>query len=175
MKWIRFLRALLGFVYFFAWISAVGSLIYFFIAESSSDLPFNIGSNIVQNFHWTFYLVLALAVISQFVFVYMIFQMKKASWLITPNNFVREELVNHLKLAGISCLVGVLLNRVPSYIYSVFTRSQLDHSFKVKLAMNFGFSFDSMLVIISFGIFLIITSKIIKVSALIKQENDLTI
>jgi F0F1-type ATP synthase membrane subunit b/b' len=38
-----------------------------------------------------------------------------------------------------------------------------------------GFSFDSFLVIIAFGIFLIIISKIINQSIKIQQENDLTI
>lgn len=175
MKWIKFLRALLGFVYLFSWLSAVASIIFIFIAGSGSDLPFNIGGNLVQNFHWSFYVVLILAIISQFVFVFMIYHMKKASWLIAPRSITNSALSKHLNMAGILCFVGVLLNRIPSYVYNIFTRSQLDDSYRFDLSINFGFSFDSMLVIVSFGIFLMITSKILKITAALKQENDLTI
>jgi hypothetical protein len=41
--------------------------------------------------------------------------------------------------------------------------------------MDFGYSFDSLLVLVAFGIILILTSKIIGMSVQLKEENDLTI
>jgi hypothetical protein len=175
MRWIKFLRALLGFVYLFAGLSAIGSLLYFVIASSESAMTFNIGGSIVQNVHWTFYIVLSLGIISQFVFVYMIYHMKKAAWLLNPRRVFSSNLSKHLKIAGVTCIVGALINRIPAFIYSIYTSYTFPKTKHLDYSMNFGFSFDSLLVIISFGIFLIITSQILKMSAVIKEENDLTI
>jgi hypothetical protein len=175
MRWFKILRATLGLIYFFAIISTIASPFYFFLAGSGAESKFNLGGIVVQNINWLFYIVLGLVIISQFLFVLMIYHMKKASWLLNPSTIINLPISAHFNKAGLYCIAGALLNRVPPYIYRYaniqeFTKLGLNDS-----AMNMGFSFDSMLVVISFGIFIIITSKILKISALIKEENDLTI
>ncbi len=175
MKWIKFLRALLGFVYLFALLSAVASPVYFFMASEKLSFTFNIGGFLVRNIHWSFYVVLSLAIISQFLFVYMIYHLKKASWLLTPRKVFDGGLNKHLYAAGIVCVLGAILNRVPAFLYKYINFQELRDNGMQGAGFDFGFSFDSMLVIIVFGVFLIVLSKIIALSASFKQENDLTI
>jgi hypothetical protein len=101
--------------------------------------------------------------------------MKKAAWLLNPSSIIKLPITVHFYKAGLYCIVGALLNRVPPYVYKYVNIQEFGKLGLTDSAMNMGFSFDSMLVIISFGIFLIITSKIMSISALIKEENDLTI
>jgi len=175
MRWIKFLRALLGFVYFFAAFSAILSPFYFFIAGDGFETKFNLGGTVVPNLNWVFYLVLGLTIISQFLFVIMLYNMKKAAWLLKPSSIVSLSIANHFYKAGIFCVAGALLNRIPVFIYKYVNIKEFAAYDISSSAVNMGFSFDSMLVIISFGIFLVVTSKIIKMSIIIKEENDLTI
>lgn len=175
MRWIKFLRALLGFVYFFSILSAIAAPLLFFFSTMDSKIAFNLSGTEIENVHWSFYMVVAMAVLAQFLFVAMIYYMKKASWLLNPKKIFSTELSRYLNYAGILCLVSIVLYKVPINIYRVVFGRQFDSAKNLNISFDFGFSFDSMLVIIAFGIFLVITSKIIRASALIKQENDLTI
>jgi hypothetical protein len=164
-------------IYFFTWISAVLAPLSFFIFTGSSQAAFeNFGIQIF-NVHWTFYIVLSLSVLGCFLFLAMIYHLKKAAYQITPYRFVDEEIGRHFFKAGWYCIVGTLITRIPAVIYKYSTLSLVKSiGFNADTTdVRLGMSFDSILVIIAFGIFMIIISKIIKQSVKIKCENDLTI
>ncbi len=175
MGWIRFLRALLGFVFLFSLMAAIGSPVYLFVASERLGFSFNVGGILIRNIDSSFYVVISLVVLSQFLFVYMIHHLKKASWLLAPRKAFAGGLSRHLHLAGIACVIGALLNRLPAFIYKYWFFKELRGDSGFSEGLNFGFSFDSLLVLIVFGVFLIVLSKIISVSSSIKEENDLTI
>ncbi|MFT7084168.1 MAG: hypothetical protein ACJAT0_002666, partial [Nonlabens sp.] len=83
----------------------------------------------------------------------------------------------HFYRAGLFCVIGSLITKVPSVIYKYATMSVIkSNAISIKnVSIDLGFSFDSFLVITALGIFLIIISKIINQSIKIQQENDLTI
>ncbi|WP_410503884.1 DUF2975 domain-containing protein [Nonlabens sp. YIK11] len=147
---------------------------FFFVALKDPSFHFQVSNYDFKNVHWSFYLVITCAIISQYLFLGMIHQMRGAARLLKKLNFLRIELSRLLYQAGILCVVGVLLNRVPPFFYNMFHMLP-NKSVGSSTTLSLLYSFDSMLIVVCFGIFLIIPSKIIQYSIGIKQENDLTI
>ncbi|AGC76332.1 hypothetical protein LX97_00999 [Nonlabens dokdonensis] len=177
ISWLSTLRAIMTLVYFFAWLSAIGAPISIILFSSGVESAFESLGIKIYNVHWTFYGVLALSIIGYWLFLAMIHHLRKASYRITPYRFMDTRIERHFYYAGLFCVVGSLVTKVPAVIYK-YTTMAIVKSNKILLndvSIDFGFSFDSFMVILAFGIFLIIISKIIKQSILIQEENDLTI
>lgn len=175
--WLSVLRAIMTLVYFFTWISAVLAPISFFIFADNFEMSFDNFGIDLYNVHWTFYVVLVLSVMGYWMFLAMLYHLKKVSYRITPYRFIDLEIERHFYRAGLFCVIGSLITKVPSVIYKYATMSVIKpNAISIKnVSIDLGFSFDSFLVITALGIFLIIISKIINQSIKIQQENDLTI
>ncbi|BAO54719.1 hypothetical protein [Nonlabens marinus] len=172
MRWISILRAVLGFLYFFAWASALASPLYFIMADDGFTLNFKLGGYLLQNNHWTFYIVLSLCITAQFLFLAMIHYLRRAANLMDPMRSISIEVSSSLNKAGIACVSGALLFKIPAFIYFYSPYNDIK---RLSNSMDFGYSFDSLLVLIAFGIILILTSRIIGLSIRLKEENDLII
>lgn len=175
MKWIKILKATLDLLFYFALLSAIGVTFFFFVAISNSDFQFQVASYTISNLHWSFYLVVISVIISQYLFLAMLYQMRRAARLLHKLNFLKAELSNSLNLSGIFCVIGVLLNRIPPFLFQIVLKPAPTNSSNYGSMLTLLYSFDSMLIVVCFGLFLIITAKIVQYSMVIKQENDLTI
>ena len=174
MRWIKILCAILDLLYLFAVLSAFAVTLFFLVALAGSNFNFQISDYNIVNLHWSFYIVVISAILSQYLFFGMIHQMRRAARLLKKLNFLKVEVSKLLYRAGILCVIGVLMNRVPPFFYNIVhilpSKTAAPHS-----TLSLLYSFDSMLIAICFGLFLIITGKIVQYSIGLKQENDLTI
>ncbi|QJP33988.1 DUF2975 domain-containing protein [Nonlabens sp. Ci31] len=177
ISWLSMLRAIMTLVYFFTWISAVLGPVAFFVFVDNYETGFDNFGVDLYNVHWTFYVVLALSVMGYWMFLAMVYHLRKVSYRISPYRFIDVEIEKHFYRAGLFCVIGSLITKIPSLIYKYATMAVVkSNAISMKnVSIDLGFSFDSFLVIIAFGIFLIIISKIINQSIKIQQENDLTI
>jgi hypothetical protein len=176
-SWLSLLRAIMTLIYFFTWMSAILAPIAFFVFADKEQTSFENFGVTIFNVHWTFYVVLGLSIIGYFLFLAMIFHLKKVAYRITPKRFIDNEIKNHFYKAGLFCVMGALLTKIPAVVYKYSTLVIVKNK-KVLIkdaSLQLGISFDSVLVILAFGIFLIIVSKIIAQSIELKIENDLTI
>ncbi|WP_431472418.1 DUF2975 domain-containing protein [Nonlabens sp. SCSIO 43208] len=172
MKAIRILRAILRLLYFFSILNGLFLPITFIIA-SNADVIFQISGYLLSNHHWSFYLVMILFFVGYLFFVMMLYHLKNAAFKITPKQLFNDQIANSLKKAGWFCIIGVVLMNVPAWIYHLFSLMQnidLGNS-AVRIESGFG----ATLVIVSFGLFLVILSKLASEGVKLKQENDLTI
>ncbi|WP_405370327.1 DUF2975 domain-containing protein [Nonlabens sp. Asnod2-A12] len=177
ITWLSTLRAILTLVYFFSWISAVLAPFTLFLFTDGLATKFTNFGEDIYNIHWTFYLVLALSVIGYWFFLGMIYHLRKASYRISPHRFIDELIKVHLYKAGLFCVIGLLITKLPTYIYKYVTMpivKDMDLSDSSN-SVHLGISFDSAFVLLAFGIFLIIISKIMNESIIIQEENELTI
>ena len=174
MRWIKILSAILDLLYLFAILSSFAVTLFFFVALAGSDFQFPVSNYDIENVHWSFYIVVTSSILSQYLFLGMIHQMRRAARLLNKLHFLRIELSKLLYRAGLLCVIGVLTNRVPPFFYNMVymlpSETAAPHS-----TLSLLYSFDSMLIVICFGLFLIITAKIVQYSIGLKQENDLTI
>lgn len=175
MRWIRIFRAIIDFVYFFALLSAVAAPLMILLATEGVETKFNIGGNIVQNVHWSFYVVLALSIIGYFVFVRMLYLMKQAAWKLNPQDLFNSTIAALMTEAGKNCILAAVLTKIPAFLYSL-TAPYMTGTFSGnEYTYSFGYGFDSLFVILSFGFFMMLSGIIINQGIRLKEENDLTI
>ena len=176
MRWLQVLRAILNFLYFFGWMSAVSCLIIpIMIYNGVPTIIEGISSELIEN-DILLYTAVVTAITGYFFYLAMIYHLKKAVYLINPKRLLSARLQTHLYKAGLFCVIaGVLTKVIPfifKYLIAPFLSGYKSH-YGVELNMTNGF--DSILVILTFGIFLIIFSKIIERSLILQKENSLTI
>lgn len=172
MKAIQILRAILRLLYFFSILNGLFLPITFIIA-ANDDVVFKLSGYLLSNHHWSFYVVLTLFFIGYWAFVLMLFYLKQVAFIITPKHLFNHQIGESLKKAGWFCIIGILLVKLPAWAYHLFSLLQkidLENS-AVRIESGFG----ATLVIVSFGLFLIILSKLASEGVKLKQENDLTI
>ena len=175
MKWISLFRAVLNVVYFFSVASAVAAPLAVFLAARESTLKFEIGGQVLENVHWSFYVVLVLALIGYFVFVRMLYLMKQAARFLNSKTLFSHKIADQITLAGKNCVLAAVLTKLPAFLYGAFIPLASDSFTNFRYSITFGYGFDSLLVIISFGFFLMLTGIVMKEVNTLKQENDLTI
>ncbi|WP_438961080.1 DUF2975 domain-containing protein [Nonlabens sp.] len=173
MKSLQVLRAVLGFVYFFGWMAAIGSPILFI--DPVIHRGIQLSGYTVYNIHWSFYLVAGAVVIGYFFFVAMIYYLRKVAWSIKPKKLFQDDLAPYFRKAGWSCIIGIIITKIPVVIY--FYSVQINHPDTVvtRNGLSPGLSYDSFFVITAFGLFLLIMGKITQNARELQKENDLTI
>lgn len=175
MRWIRIFRAIIDFVYFFALLGAVAAPLALLLATEGATTRFNIGGNIVQNVHWSFYAVLIISIIGYFVFVRMLYLMKQAAWKLNPRDLFNGTIADLMTRAGKNCILAAVLTKIPSFLYSMIAPYATGNVHRIEYTYNFGYGFDSLFVILSFGFFMMLSGIIIRQGIVLKQENELTI
>ncbi|WP_438968624.1 DUF2975 domain-containing protein [Nonlabens sp.] len=177
MKLLNILRVLITITYYLICISAILTPIAFFILGNGYVDVFTTFGYEVYNLHWSFYIIIALSILGYYFLLGMVYHLRKVAYTISPRLFINAKIENHFYKAGLYCLIGALITRLPSYIYHYLTKDLIDVGSKPQAnsTLILGFSFDSILVILTFGVFLIIISKIMKQALKIQEENDLTI
>jgi hypothetical protein len=176
MKWLQVLRAILNLVYFFSWISAISAPFVAWLAIRGIGVNAAGLNTSLLNSKPALYTLLTAIVIGYFFFLAMIHHLRKAAYLITPTQLISDRLQHHFYKAGLYCVIGSLLTKLPMVGYTyiiaplfIKNRATLETTFEL------GFGFDSILVVMAFGIFLILFSKIIKISLNLQEEQALTV
>ncbi len=175
MKWISLFRAIIDFVYFFAFLNALVSPFIFWLAIQDADTAMSIGGHELKNVHWSFYLVVLLGIFGYFVFVRMLYLMKQAAHKLKPRALFDAAIASLLMKAGKNCILAGLLTKIPPFAHSLWGLYASINVRASKFSYTIGFSFDSLFVILSFGFFLMLTAIILQEGLRLKTENDLTI
>jgi len=175
MRWISIFRAVINYVYFFAFITAVLAPLTFWLASKNLDIAFNIGGHELENMHWSFYVVLFISMLGYFVFVRMLYLMKQVASRLNPRELFNKELAGLITKAGKNCILAALMTKIPGFLYIAIVPYLTGNDNRFEFSLSFGYGFDSLFVILSFGFFLMLTGTIIKEGVGLKQENDLTI
>jgi hypothetical protein len=176
MKWLQILRAILNLLYFFSWITAISApFIAWLVITGTVDYSSNINTGIAAN-KIALVIIMSLVVIGYFFFLAMIHHLRKAAYLITPSQLISDTLQHHFYRAGLFCVIGSLLAKLPSvaYIY-VISPLFIKSVATTRAGLELGYGFDSIFAVLTFGIFLIVFSKIIKTSLDLQQEQALTV
>ena len=176
MSWLSVLRAILNFLYFFAWISAVAAPMIFFSAVSGVDIYVSgLDVNLIEN-PFFYYSILAASVAGHFFYLAMIHHLRKSVYKINRRQLLSFDLKSHLFKAGLYCVIGGLLTKVCGAVFRYFIYPLMNEDYsRIKTPLNINDSFDSIFLILAFGIFLIIFSKIIERSLMLQEENALTV
>jgi len=175
MKWIKILNPILNLILYFALLSAFAVTLFFVMAVVENDFSFGLGNYHLQNVHWSFYPVVVLSIISEYILVLMIYKMRQASRLLRRGKIIDKMLSKKIYQAGVLSVIGIILNRVPAFFYDMIHHSDYNNIVKMNSTLNLLYSFDSMLIILCYGIFLIIAARMIQITVTLKEENDLTI
>jgi hypothetical protein len=106
----------------------------------------------------------------------MIHHLRKAAYKITPHQLISSTLQKHFYKAGLFCVIGGLLSKLPSVAYQyIIAPLLISNHTAIWASIDFGYGFDSILVTLTFGIFLIIFSKIVQISLNLQEEQALTV
>ncbi len=176
MSWLSVLRAILNLLYFFGWMSALAAPLMLFMAISGADIYVSgIDIDVVQN-KVLYYSILIASVVGHFFYLAMIHHLRKAVYKINRRQLLSFDLKSHLFKAGLFCVIGGMLTKVCGSVFKYFIYPLLDEDYsRVRTPLNINDSFDSIFLILAFGIFLIIFSKIIERSLMLQEENALTV
>ncbi|ALM20977.1 hypothetical protein AAT17_06960 [Nonlabens sp. MIC269] len=173
MKAIQVLRAILRLLYFFAILKIVFLPIEFLLTVNNIEI-YELSGFLISNHHWSFYPVLLLFYVGLVFFVIMLYHLKIAAFTITPKHLFNLQTGESLKKAGWFCITGVVLTNIPVWAYHIYSLT-LKIKFFDHRVIRVGSGFEATLVVVSFGLFLIILSKLASEGVKLKQENDLTI
>jgi hypothetical protein len=176
MKWLQILRAILNLLYFFSWMTAVCAPFIAWLAVEGIDVnAAGLGTSFIKS-KPALYIILSLMVVGYFFFLAMIHHLRKAAYKITPRQLISVTLQKHFYKAGLFCVIGGLLSKLPSVAYQyIISPLLLSNRIAARASIDFGYGFDSILVTLTFGIFLIIFSKIVKMSLQLQEEQALTV
>lgn len=174
MKWIGLFRAVINLMYIFAVISLIAAPIALYLAITESDFNLTVSGSEITNNHWSFYVVLVLALLGYLAFVRMLYFMNAAAQTLKPRNLFDPQVASFIIKAGKNCMLAALLTKVPVLLYQ-FLAPLTNSPTQISFSVNFFYGFDTLFVIISFGFFLMLTGIVMKEGNTLKQENDLTI
>ncbi|MGB5980971.1 MAG: hypothetical protein WBG46_02395 [Nonlabens sp.] len=176
MRWLQILRAILNFLYFFAWVSAICAPLLAFMAAGGIDVnAAGLDTGIIKS-KPVLYLVMGFIVVGYFFYLAMIHHLRKAVYQINLRQLLSQDLKRHLYRAGLFCVIGGLLTKLPAAVYKYIVAPLLiSEQVGIRATVDLGYGFDSILVILAFGIFMIIFSKIIERSLMLQEENALTV
>lgn len=176
MRWLQILRAILNFLYFFGWVSALCAPFIAFLAIEGIDVnAAGLNTGFIKS-KPALYVVLTMIVVGYFFYLAMIHHLRKAVYQINLRQLLSNDLTKHLYKAGLFCVIGALMTKLPTVFYQYIVAPLIISDFVgMRATVDLGYGFDSVLVILTFGIFLIIFSKIIERSLMLQEENALTI
>ncbi|ARN78104.1 hypothetical protein BST97_08890 [Nonlabens spongiae] len=159
--------------------SALAAPLMLFMALSGVDIYVSgIDIDVVQN-KVLYYSILIASVADHFFYLAMIHHLRKAVYKINRRQLLSFDLKSHLFKAGLFCVIGGMLTKVCGavfkyFIYPLYPLLYEDYP-RVRTPLNINDSFDSIFLILAFGIFLIIFSKIIERGLMLQEENALTV
>ncbi len=172
MSWLSVLRAILNLLYIFSWIGMICAPFMAYISVNIIDYDqSDIGSSFVKSEPFLYFIAF-LSIIGYFFYLMMIYHLKKSVFKMNHRQLLGPDLKRHLFKAGIYCISGGLVSKISQSFYKYISAS--DHeSYRTPIDINNGY--ESVFLILVFGIFLIIFSKIIERSLLLQEENALTV
>lgn len=176
MSWLSVLRAILNLLYIFSWIGMICAPFMAYISVNIIDYDqSDIGSSFVKSEPFLYFIAF-LSIIGYFFYLMMIYHLKKSVFKMNHRQLLGPDLKRHLFKAGIYCISGGLVSKISQYFYKYISSPNYASeyiAYRTPIDINNGY--ESVFLILAFGIFLIIFSKIIERSLMLQEENALTV
>lgn len=141
----------------------------FHFSSSNEPLPFVINGQEISRFNQFTYGIITLAFLSDVLFIYIIFKLKKLVDLFYQNDFFTALQIKETRLIGAFMIITAALDSIPLFIYKTFFEET-----PRRVNYNIG-GFDSFWFILALGLFFIYLSRIFSNAKMLKEENELTV
>lgn len=170
MKKLQILKALVDLFWLFSIIAIISLTLFIpfmFFSKDLIDIPLKINGEIILIDSFNTKFILAVIIISYFVFVYGIFQFRKVLILFQKRIIFSDEVIMRLDKVGKSFLLSSVVSSAALLTYNVTHKSDM--------SIEFGGGFSSFLFTASLGLFFMVLSEVFKISKIMKEETDLTV
>lgn len=167
MKKLNILKTLLNLFWLFTLMTIVPLIIIIpmLLFNSEMNLDVNIKGQILKTTDHFTKMVIVLNVISILLFLYGIYQLRKVIIQFQKKQLFNNEIVERLNLTGKLIIISTILENVSFFIYNYFKKLPSENSININI-------FDSFLLSLIIGLFLIVISEIFKIAYNIKTESE---
>jgi hypothetical protein len=167
MKKLNILKTLLDLFWLFTLMTIVPLIIIIpmLLFNSEMNLDVNIKGQILKTTDHFTKIVIVLNVISILLFLYGIYQLRKVIIQFQKKQLFNNEIVERLNLTGKLIIISTILENVSFFIYNYFKKLPSENSININI-------FDSFLLSLIIGLFLIVISEIFKIAYNIKTESE---
>ena len=170
MKSLRLLKSLIDIFLFFSLLGAIAVIVVVPMKLINPELgiPIAIRGVSVEGSDWLSILVIAMAGVGAFFFLYAIFVLRKVLILFTKREIFTDAVIRNFKIIGQCIIAATLCTTIPMFFYNMVARNNVGIEFN-------GGGFDSLLLSVSLGLLFIVIGEIFQHAKNIKDENELTV
>jgi hypothetical protein len=167
MKKLNFLKAIVDFVWIMALISIpflVFFIGYLLVSKETFDIPIKMNGIEITILDLNAKLALFIATASYIVIIYSLFLFRKLLHLFQLKIIFDETTIFYLNRIGGLFIISGLLSGIPAFFFKLAER-------EIKIEIGS----DSLLYLISLGLFFMVLSEVFKIAKTMKEENELTV
>jgi hypothetical protein len=167
MKKLNFLKAIVDFVWIMALISIpflVFFIGYLLVSKETFDIPIKMNGIEITVLDLNAKLALFFAAASYIVIIYSLFLFRKLLRLFQLKIIFDETTIFYLNRIGRLFIIFGLLSGIPAFFFKLAER-------EIKIEIGS----DSLLYLISLGLFFMVLSEVFKIAKTMKEENELTV
>jgi len=167
MKKLNFLKAIVDFVWIMALISIpflVFFIGYLLVSKETFDIPIKMNGIEITVLDLNAKLALFIATASYIVIIYSLFLFRKLLHLFQLKIIFDEKTIFYLNRIGGLFIISGLLSGIPAFFFKLAER-------EIKIEIGS----DSLLYLISLGLFFMVLSEVFKIAKTMKEENELTV
>jgi hypothetical protein len=167
MKKLNFLKAIVDFVWIMALISIpflVFFIGYLLVSKETFDIPIKMNGIEITVLDLNAKLALFFAAASYIVIIYSLFLFRKLLRLFQLKIIFDKTTIFYLNRIGRLFIISGLLSEIPAFFFKLAER-------EIKIEIGS----DSLLYLISLGLFFMVLSEVFKIAKTMKEENELTV
>jgi hypothetical protein len=167
MKKLNFLKAIVDFVWIMALISIPFLLFfisYLLVSKETFVIPIKMNGIEITVLDLNAKLALFFATASYIVIIYSLFLFRKLLHLFQLKIIFDETTIFYLNRIGALFIISGLLSGIPAFFFKL-----AEHEIKIEIGS------DSLLYLISLGLFFMVLSEVFKIAKTMKEENELTV
>jgi hypothetical protein len=167
MKKLNFLKAIVDFVWIMALISIpflVFFIGYLLVSKETFDIPIKMNGIEITVLDLNAKLALFFAAASYIVIIYSLFLFRKLLRLFQLKIIFDKTTIFYLNRIGRLFIISALLSGIPAFFFKLAER-------EIKIEIGS----DSLLYLISLGLFFMVLSEVFKIAKTMKEENELTV
>jgi hypothetical protein len=167
MKKLNFLKAIVDFVWIMALISIpflVFFIGYLLVSKETFDIPIKMNGIEITVLDLNAKLALFFAAASYIVIIYSLFLFRKLLRLFQLKIIFDKTTIFYLNRIGRLFIISGLLSGIPAFFFKLAER-------EIKIEIGS----DSLLYLISLGLFFMVLSEVFKIAKTMKEENELTV
>lgn len=167
MKKLNFLKAIVDFVWIMALISIpflVFFIGYLLVSKETFDIPIKMNGIEITVLDLNAKLALFFAATFYIVIIYSLFLFRKLLRLFQLKIIFDKTTIFYLNRIGRLFIISGLLSGIPAFFFKLAER-------EIKIEIGS----DSLLYLISLGLFFMVLSEVFKIAKTMKEENELTV